>query len=134
MHSQRLQRGRGRCAAVLPVEALAAGRAEFLPPVGRVRHGDERAAVEAPEASDDGRALRHGFRLLRMLPVVVLPAGRRAVALGPAPGSKMLPAHGADRFPLHGPPGALQAHEKDSLKQAVLSLWQRRAFTEAQTV
>ena len=116
---------------MLPVEALAPAGAEFAPLVVWVGHRHGLPAVSAGEAADDLSSGRSGPVFAGLLMVRVLPAPRRAVPLGVPVGEEALPAHGAHRFPLHGAPAVSRARKKDSPKEAVFSLWQKRAGTRA---
>ena len=116
---------------MLPVEALAPAGAEFAPLVVWVGHRHGLPAAGAGEAADDFPAGRPGPVFAGLLMVRVLPAPRRAVPLGVPVGEEAFPAHGAHRFPLHGAPAVSRAHKKDSPKEAVFSLWQKRAETRA---
>ena len=117
--------------SMLPVEALAPAGAEPAPFVAWIGHRHGLSAARAEEAPQDGRAFRPGPVFAGLFPVRFLPAPRRAVPLGASVGEEALPAHRADRFPLHGAPAGSGARKKDSSKKAVFSLWQKRASPRA---
>lgn len=87
---------------VLPVEALAAGRAEFLPPVVPVRHLDEDAAADAAERAQGFRALPGRRVVVHAVPVGVAAAEGAAVFLRNTVCRKGFAAHEAPGRPLHG--------------------------------
>ena len=93
--------------SMLPVEALAPAGAEPTPFVAWIGHHHELPAARAEEAPQDGRAFRPGPVFAGLFPVRFFPAQRRAVPLGASVREEALPAHRADRFPLHGAPAGL---------------------------
>lgn len=116
---------------MLPVHALAPAGAEPAPFVAWIGHRHGLSAARAEEAPQDGRAFRPGPVFAGLFPVRFLPAPRRAVPLGASVREEALPAHRANRFPLHGAPAGSGARKKDSSKKAVFSLWQKRASPRA---
>lgn len=81
---------------VLPIQPLAAGRAEFYPFVGAVRHGDDRPAAQAAEGAhrlSAGSLRRRGF--------VPMAAGGAAIGLRRPVRRKLLAADGTFRQSVH---------------------------------
>ena len=107
---------------VLPEEALAVGRAEFLPVVVRARHAHHAAAPRAEEGAQD-RAVSLVLFPSRMTAVCETAAGFRAVALVPAVRGERLPALGADFFQFHmdpqAPPAGKWARKKGRVKSSL---------------
>ena len=79
---------------VFPVQPLTAGRAEFYPFVGAVRHGDERPAAQAAEGAHRLSAGSLRRRCCVPMAVGVAAAGGAAIDLRRPVGRKVLAADG----------------------------------------
>lgn len=86
---------------VFPVQPLTAGRAEFYPFVGAVRHGDERPAAQTAEGTKRLSSCRMDGRRFVPMAIGVPAAEVAAVPLRRPIGCKLLAAHGAYRLPFH---------------------------------
>ena len=86
---------------VLPVQPFAAGRAEFYPFVGAVRHGDERPAAQAAEGAHRLSAGSLRRRCCVPMAVGVAAAGGAAIDLRRPVGRKVLAADGTFRQSVH---------------------------------
>lgn len=86
---------------VFPVQPLTAGRAEFYPFVGAVRHGDERPAAQAAEGAHRLSAGSLRRRCCVPMAVGVAAAGGAAIDLRRPVGRKVLAADGTFRQSVH---------------------------------
>ena len=115
---------------MLPVQALAVGRAEFDAPIRRLGYPHQLAAFQAAEGAQGFLFPRRTDMIIRAVPVGVAAAVGTAVFLRDPIGRKFPAAHGAYSLPLpRYPPLSpaviyravpIQARKKDSIRLCCL--------------